>query len=286
MLSGRRALVTGASQGLGREIARAFLAASADVAICARTEADISRAGTALGEEFPQRRVVAMQCDIAVTEQLDSFYASAIEKFGALDIVVNNAGVHGPIGSLDEIDWNDWTQATATNLLGTAYSCRLAVNHFKSQRQQRRAKIINLSGGGATAPQPGLSAYGASKAGIVRLTETLSREVEADDIDVNAVAPGALATRLTKELLEAGPQRVGHEHHARMSHLLAKGGASLQRAAELCVYLASTESDGLTGRLIAATWDPWPFTDETKQEIAQSDIYALRRIVPKDRGKA
>ena len=287
MLFGRRALVTGGSQGLGREIARAFLAASADVAICARSAADISRAGAALAEEFPQRRVLALPCDVARIEHLDNFYMAAIEALGELDIVVNNAGVHGPIGSIDDIDWDGWTEAVATNLLGTAYSCRLAIRHFKSQRRQcrGRAKIVNLSGGGATAPQPGLSAYGASKAGIVRLTETLAKEVEGEGIDINAMAPGALATRLTTELLEAGPERVGLDHHTRISDLLGKGGASPERAAELCVYLASAESDGLTGRLISAVLDPWPFTDEAKQGVARSDIYALRRIVPKDRGK-
>ena len=284
MLSSRCALVTGASQGLGREIARAFLAAGVDVAICARTETDISGAGITLAEEFPQRRVFARPCDIAVSEQLDNFYTASVEALGPLDVVVNNAGVHGSMGSIDAIDWDGWTEAIAINLVGTAYSCRLAVRHFKSRQRKGRAKIINLSGGGATAPQPGLSAYGASKAGVVRLTETLAQEVERDGIDVNAVAPGPLATRLTKELLDAGPERVGREHHARMSELLAKG-TSLQRATELCVYLASADSDGLTGRLIAAVWDPWPFTDETKQGIAQTDIYALRRIVPKDRGQ-
>jgi NAD(P)-dependent dehydrogenase (short-subunit alcohol dehydrogenase family) len=157
----------------------AFLAASADVAICSRTEADISRARVELAEEFPQRRIFAMQCDVSATEHLNKFFAAAIETLGELDIVVNNVGVHGPIGGIHEIDWHTWTQTIAINLLGTVYSCRLAVRHFKSEPRQRRAKIINLSGGGATAPQPGLSAYGASKAAVVRFTETLSKEVEA-----------------------------------------------------------------------------------------------------------
>ena len=104
-------------------------------------------------------------------------------------------------------------------------------------------------------------------------------------IDVNAVAPGALATRLTDELIVAGPERVGASLHARMVKLKQEGGTPLDLGAELCVYLASAESDGLTGRLIAAPWDPWPFTDAMKREIAESDIYTLRRIVPKDRGK-
>jgi len=285
VLLGRRALITGASQGLGREIARAVLAASGDVAICARTAPDIAAAAAELAQEFPQRCIVSMRCDLAKTGDLERFYVASIETLGGLDVVINNAGVHGPIGKLDDIDWGSWTEAIAINLVGTAYSCRLAVEHFKSQPRQSGAKIINLSGGGATLPQTGLSAYGASKAGLVRLTETLAEEVRANGIDVNAVAPGALATRLTREVHQAGPERVGSEYHARVSDLLAKDGMSLACAAELCVYLASRESDGLTGRLISAPWDPWPFTNRARREITDSDIYTLRRIVPKDRGK-
>ena len=105
-------------------------------------------------------------------------------------------------------------------------------------------------------------------------------------IDVNAVAPGALATRLTDQLVAAGPERVGAGLHERMTRLQKEGGTPLNIGASLCVYLASAESDGLTGRLIAAQWDPWPFADSIKSKIGASDIYTLRRIVPGDRGES
>jgi 3-oxoacyl-[acyl-carrier protein] reductase len=124
--------------------------------------------------------------------------------FGKLDVVVNNAGVYGPMGSIDTVDWDDWVQAIAVNLNGLVYCCRKAVEAFKPQRY---GKIINLSGGGATNPLPGISAYAASKAAVVRFTETLALEVKEFGIDVNAVAPGALATRLTDQLVAAGPER-------------------------------------------------------------------------------
>jgi len=142
-----------------------------------------------------------------------------------------------------------------------------------------------LSGGGATSPLPGISAYAASKAAIVRFTETLALETREWNIDVNAVAPGALMTRLTDQLLAAGPERVGAAFHARMVKLKQDGGTPLALGAAMCGYLASAESDGLTGRLLAAQWDPWPFSAEHRKEIAESDIYTLRRIIPKDRGR-
>ena len=284
-LARRTAIVTGASQGLGREIALHFLAAGADVAICARSTEDLARTATALRQLHPNRKILAAACDIACPSDVDQLFDTAEAQFGSVDIIVNNAGVHGPIGPIDAVDWREWQRAIAVNLNGTAYSCRKAVQHFKSRTNAtQRAKIINLSGGGATAPQPGLTAYGASKAGLVRFTETLAAEVKDFAIDVNAVAPGALATRLMNELHDAGPDKIGADYHNRISRLRDQGGMSMTRAAELCVYLASADSDELTGRLVSAAWDPWPFTPEKKRELMAVDTYTLRRVTRNDGG--
>ena len=95
-----------------------------------------------------------------------------------------------------------------------------------------------------------------------------------------------MATRLTDQLIAAGPERVGAGLHERMTKLQQEGGTPLSVGASLCAYLASAESDGVTGRLIAAQWDPWPFSDDIKARIDKTDIYTLRRIVPADRGKS
>jgi NAD(P)-dependent dehydrogenase (short-subunit alcohol dehydrogenase family) len=283
-LSGQCAIVTGASQGLGREISHRFLAAGANVALCARTVTDTEAAAAALRIQFPDRTIFAQTCDIADIAQIDRLFDASLAALGRIDIVVNNAGIHGPIGQIGEIDWAAWQRAIAVNLVGTAYSCHRAVRYFKTRDSSaRRGKIINLSGGGATTPQPGLSAYGASKAGLVRFTETLAAEVRPFGIDVNAVAPGALATRLMAELSAAGPERIGSEYHLRVEQMRAQGGMSMTRPADLCVYLASSNSDGITGRLISATWDPWPFSGDQIRELMSSDVYTLRRITAADR---
>jgi NAD(P)-dependent dehydrogenase (short-subunit alcohol dehydrogenase family) len=282
---GQSAIVTGASQGLGREISHRFLASGANVVLCARTAADIEAAAAALRIEFPDRTILAQTCDIADIGQIDCLFDAGLAALGRIDIVVNNAGIHGPIGQVGEIDWAAWQRAIAINLIGTAYSCHRAVRYFKTRGSSaRRGKIINLSGGGATMPQPGLSAYGASKAGLVRFTETLAAEVRSFGIDVNAVAPGALATRLMAELSAAGPERIGSEYHLRVEQMRAQGGMSMTRAADLCVYLASSDSDGITGRLVSAAWDPWPFSGDQIRELMSSDVYTLRRITESDRG--
>jgi 3-oxoacyl-[acyl-carrier protein] reductase len=146
-------------------------------------------------------------------------------------------------------------------------------------------KIVNLSGGGATAPLPRLSAYAASKAAVVRFTETLAEELRGTRIDVNAVAPGALNTRLLDEVLAAGADKVGKSFYERALKQKAEGGAPLDKGAALCAFLLSDESAGISGRLLSAIWDPWSELPARRAELAESDIYTLRRIVPKDRGR-
>lgn len=281
-LTGRTAIITGASLGLGAAIAEQFAAAGASLMLCARNASELEAQRSRIASAYPAIRLFAHRADVASRSEIDALFAAAVGAFGKLDILVNNAGVYGPMGSIEAVDWNEWVDAVTINLMGTVYCSRKAIELFKPNRY---GKIVNLSGGGATSPLPGISAYAASKTAVVRFTETLALEVKNAGIDVNAVAPGALATRLLDQLLAAGPERVGIMMFERMKKIKAEGGAPLSIGAALCVYLASAESDGLTGRLIAAQWDPWPFTDEIKNKITTSDIYTLRRIVPADRGE-
>jgi 3-oxoacyl-[acyl-carrier protein] reductase len=165
--------------------------------------------------------------------------------------------------------------------MGTVYPCRAVVPGMKARR---RGKIINLSGGGATNPLPGISAYAASKAASVRFTETLALELKPFGIDVNAMAPGALATRMMDQLLNARPAVAGNAFMERMQKLKDSGGTPLSVGAKCCVWLASEASNGITGKLVAAQWDPYEAFPEHAAEL-ESDIYTLRRIVPKDRGR-
>jgi len=277
-LNGRTAIITGASRGLGAVIADHFLSEGANVTLCGRNAGDLAAQHARLAAAYGADRVWAKPADVSSRSDVDALFDEALSRFGRLDILVNNAGVYGPMGSIEAVDWDEWVQAIAINLTGTVYCARKAVTVFKPQRY---GKIVMLSGGGATSPLPGISAYAASKAGIVRLTETLALETREWNIDVNAIAPGTLMTRLTDQLIAAGPERVGASLHARMVKLKQEGGTPLTLGAALCSYLASAESDGLTGRLIAAPWDPWPFSEEHRREIAESDIYTLRRVVPR-----
>ncbi len=282
-LQGRTALVTGASMGLGRAIAFALVKAGADVFICARTESELSATAEALEKEASGKQTVRFAAaDIGSVPQMDQLFLDLQQAFPRLDILVNNAGVYGPFGAIEDVDWQHWIDALHTNLTATVYASRLAV---PIMRRQKYGKIINISGGGATSPLPGISAYAASKAGVVRFTETLAHETAADNIDVNAIAPGILDTRLTDQLLSEGKDVLDKAFVERISSAAETGGTPLSLGADLCVYLASSQSDGITGRLIAAQWDAWEDLQAHSEEIASSDIYTLRRIIPADRGQ-
>jgi NAD(P)-dependent dehydrogenase (short-subunit alcohol dehydrogenase family) len=159
--------------------------------------------------------------------------------------------------------------------------CRALLPHFK---ERRYGKIIQLSGGGATNPLPRLSAYAASKAAVVRFAETLAEEVRQAGIDVNCIAPGALNTRLLDEVLAAGPEKVGQAFYERSLKQKAEGGAPLEKGADLAVFLGAAASDGITGKLLSAVWDPWLELPARLDDLQRTDVYTLRRIVPKDRG--
>ena len=282
-LAGRNALITGGSQGLGRAIVETFLREGANVAFCARTPSDIEAALAALKPALrPTQKLRGRSCDVSRHEAVAKWFASVLSEFGGLHVLVNNAGIYGPIGPSEEVDWNEWTKAIEINLYGPLLLCREAIPHFK---QQHYGKIINISGGGATNPLPRLSGYAASKAALVRLTETLAEELKEFGIDVNAVAPGALKTRLMEGVLKAGPEKAGAEFFAKNQKWASDGATPLELGANLCVYLASAQSDGITGKVISAQWDPWTHLEDFKGDLAATDIYTLRRIVPKDRGK-
>ncbi len=277
------ALITGGSQGLGKSIAQHFVREGANVVICARDEKLLSATRQELEKlAAPGQKVLAKSCDVSSEAQTNALVAFALKELGSVQALINNAGIYGPMGPTETIEWKEWTRSIEINLYGVLLPSRALIPHFKSAGA---GKIIILSGGGATNPLPNISSYAASKAAVVRLMETLAEELKPHHIDVNAIAPGALNTRFLDEVLASGKESVGDAFYAKALKQKESGGVPLEKGARLCVYLASSQSDGITGKLISAQWDPWETLHEHKAELAGSDIYALRRIVPEDRGK-
>jgi NAD(P)-dependent dehydrogenase (short-subunit alcohol dehydrogenase family) len=282
-LSGKNAIITGASRGFGLAVARAYLDAGANIMICARNPQRLETARAELADYAGDTaRVLAQTCDVADKTQVSALVQTAINDFGQVHILVTNAGVYGPMGGIEDVDWDEWTRAIEINLYGTILPIRAIIPHFKANGG---GKIVNLSGGGATSPLPNISAYAASKSAVVRMTETLAGELADHNITINAVAPGALNTPLQDELLAAGPAVVGEKLYNKIKSVRHDDkGAPMDKGAALCVFLASSDSNGVSGRLLSAIWDDWRDLPNHLDDLNHSDIYTLRRIIPMERG--
>lgn len=279
MLKNKNALITGASRGLGAEISHVFVSMGANVLLCARDGSALETVAEKLRRESidPAQRILICAADISQPVQADQIFHCFEKEFGRLDILVNNAGIQGPIGPMEQNDWNLWRNVIEVNLLGTAYMIFKALPMMK---RQRSGKIINLSGGGAAGPRAYFSSYAAAKTGIVRLTETVAQEAASYGIDINAVAPGSMNTKMLEETLLAGECAVGQAEYAKALKQKEEGGTPPGIAARLCAYLASSKSDGISGKLISAVWDDWEHLDSHLEQMRTSDTYTLRRIVP------
>ena len=269
-LVGKSAVVTGASRGIGKAIVEALAAAGAQVALLARSERALHAVADGINAEGG--RALVIPADVVEEGSVSAAFSSIYSAWDSVDILVNNAGVQGPIGPLHAADGEQWWKSVEVNLKGCFLCSQQVLPHMMVQRG---GKIINLSGGGAVSPRPFFSAYSASKAAIVRLTETLAAEVRDHRIDVNAIAPGAVNTEMLKERLSAG-ERAGRAETEADRKLLENGGTDPQRPAGLAVYLASARSDGLSGRLLSAVWDSWEDLDV--DAVMASEAFTVRRL--------
>ena len=236
-LSGQDALITGASRGIGRATAVALAAAGADVALCARSE--VGLAETAAQIETLGARALPLPADVTEAEQVARTVAQCEEVLGPLDLLVNNAGVGGVGAPVWDADIDAWWQTMRVNLLGPFLFARAVL---PSMRRRGRGRIVNVGSYAGVRPTPGNSAYSASKAALLRFSDSLAAEVAADGVVVFAMSPGLVHTDMTA----AVPY---------LQSLPADAYTPISAGADLIVRLAGGDADGLGGMLIHALDD-------------------------------
>jgi 3-oxoacyl-[acyl-carrier protein] reductase len=236
-LKDKVALVTGASQGIGRETALALAEAGAKVAVAARNEEKLA----ALVQEVAGKggEAFAVKMDVAEAEQIKAGFKVVLEKFGKLDILVNNAAITRD-GLAMRMKAEDWEAVIRTNLTGAHLCIQQAL---PVMMKARAGRIINLSSVVAQSGNAGQANYVAAKAGLVGLTKAIAIEISSRNITVNAVAPGFIATPMTDVLSDA----VREELKKRIP--LGRMGSGRDVAAAI-VFLASDEAGYITGHVL------------------------------------
>jgi len=273
ILKDKKIVITGGSMGLGFAVAQKCSKAGAHLILVARHANDLEKATRMLNEDTKNRH--KYYClDVSLPEEVKRLAEKIKKDFGFIDGLVNCAGIYGPIGKTSEVDPKEFTNVIMINLLGTVFMCHYFIPLLK---KSRRGKIVNYAGGGAASPFPNYSAYAISKIGIVRFTENAALEYMDDNIDINAVAPGFVITRLHQETIKAG-KKAGKDFLRKTMEQIKQRGDPPERAAKLTVFLLSTESDGITGKFISAIWDPWEDQNFLLRLKEDKDFTTLRRI--------
>ena len=269
-------IITGTSSGIGRALAQSLMLSGHQVWGIARTP---QKNDACNGKGLFR----SSQCDVSSWDALNAVAEIVSREWGKVDAVIACAGSHGEIGQALAASLMAWSETIQSNLVGSFFTVRSFYPLL--QKAARRAKVVCFSGGGATKARPYFSAYGVAKTGIVRLVETIAIEEKGKPFDINAVAPGAINTRLTDEIIARGASVVGESEYQATVKQKQNGGASIEKLQKLIDWLLSSASDGITGRLISAQWDNWASFGKNSSSLStESDIYTLRRILPEERG--
>jgi NAD(P)-dependent dehydrogenase (short-subunit alcohol dehydrogenase family) len=266
-LSGRRAVVTGGSKGIGLAVAAALAERGWSVVLVARDRAALELARGELAGEGHEAVALDVADELA-WQQL----AGRLER---VDGLVCAAGVLDPVGPIGSYSAADFRRTLDVNVVGTL----LAIQTCLPALRASRGAVATFSGGGATAPLPRYDAYAASKAAVARLTENLAVELQRDDVRVNCIAPGFVITDIHRATLAAGPELAGEDFFERTRVEIERGGVPASEAAELaCLLLERGGEAEFTGRLISAQWDPWRDPDFRRRLADEPSLATLRRI--------
>lgn len=268
----KTAIVTGGSRGIGLAIVQGLISQGAKIVICSRTKSELEKALKNLNSK--DLVAFGLICDISKISDCKKLITFAQKKLGRIDILINNAGIYGPVGPLEKIDLKDFEKTIKVNLLGAVYCSALVIPLME---ENRGGRIINICGAGVGGLQslPRFAAYFTSKSAIASFSEVLAEECGDKNIQVNAVSPGAVNTYFNDYLIKVGKEKAGKKMYEAALKLKKEGGFSSTLVAKLIVFLCSKDSDHITGRLISAKWDHY---EDLKNKKLSNNLYRLRRI--------
>jgi NAD(P)-dependent dehydrogenase (short-subunit alcohol dehydrogenase family) len=249
-IKGLRVLVTAGAAGIGLEIARAFVREGAKVHVC-----DVDGIALAAAKKSDPQLTQSV-CDVADRAQVARLFEAAVAALGGLDCLVNNAGIAGPTGKVEEINPEDWDRCLAVDITGQFNCVRLAVPHLK---QSKNASIMNLSSQAGKHGFPLRSAYAAAKWGVIGFTKSVAIELGSFGIRVNALLPGLVAGDRIRRVIEAKAQQGGlsfkQQEEAMMRSVSLKEHVTPQQLADMVVFTASPRAKTVSGQAISVCGD-------------------------------
>jgi NAD(P)-dependent dehydrogenase (short-subunit alcohol dehydrogenase family) len=237
-LDGRAAIVTGASRGIGRVVAERIADEGVDVTICSRDEGEITETAAAIDDAYPGE-CIGVECDVRDRDRVAAMVQETVEAFGGVDYLVNNAGASFMAG-FDDISENGWDSVIGVNLEGTVNCTQLAGEHLKDGG----GVVVNFASVAGQQGAPYMSHYAAAKAAIINLTRTLAAEWAPEDVRVNCIAPGFVATPGVASQMGVTADEVERDEVKR------RIGVS-EEIADVAQFLASPAASFLTGETIA-----------------------------------
>jgi 3-oxoacyl-[acyl-carrier protein] reductase len=262
-------LVTGAGRGIGKRLAMGFAKAGAHVGLMARSKAELELAKLEI--EQVGGFAMCLPADVRDADEVAHAAERLRSRFGRFDILVTAAGIQGPVGPFVTTKAKAWNETIEVNLIGVANCCRVVLPWMI---EKRSGKLVFISGGGSANGRPNFTAYAASKTAVVRFAETLASEVADHNIQVNAIAPGAVYSHMTDEILHAGEEKAGRREIEDAEKLRATGGMPSEKQVALALFLASERSNHVSGKLIHVN-DDWK---RFENENMKSELFTLRRL--------
>jgi 3-oxoacyl-[acyl-carrier protein] reductase len=270
--------ISGATGYAGLRLAENLASQGDDLVLSARDESSLHEIGVSLAKRFPNQRFRVFTCDLATPAS----WESAVGELSVCKVnkYINCSGTQGFVGPSSEITHDELSRVFNINLFSSIF-----FTNYLSKKLEREDElsVIHFSGGGSANARPLFMSYSLSKTSLVRFIENFAAENRNPNIRINAIAPGVMPSEMQKEIMSSEALRDSKDYLNAEKSLMGRN-FDFSKVLNLCNFLLSDTSEGITGKLISAEWDNWAEWPNHVSEIRVSDVYTLRRIVGRDRG--